>query len=107
MANINLAAGAGFVLTLAYEENASRIQYTMKNAGANLARLAAVWIHAGTPDAPGAARHLIFREGGSFTGSFTVTAADRRDIAEGRWLVRAYLRDVAGSAGDQAIDFPR
>jgi hypothetical protein len=107
--NIDLAAAAGFVLTLSYEETASRMQYTMKPSGATLSRLTAVWIHAGTPDAPGAARHMIWRQGDSFTGSLNVTAADRRDIAERRWLVRAYLLPVAGSGDVHAagVTFPR
>jgi hypothetical protein len=105
--SLNLTGLAGSVLNLVYEEASSRLQYTLKPAGTSFDRAAAIWIHVGTPGAPGAARHLLFREGGALSGSISVTAADRRDIGEGRWLVRVYLRDRPGSSGDQAIAFPR
>jgi Asp-tRNA(Asn)/Glu-tRNA(Gln) amidotransferase A subunit family amidase len=103
---VDLTALAGSVLSLVYDETASRLQYTLKPS-ASMERAASIWIHVGTSAAPGAARHLLFREGGALSGSIAVTAADRRDLADGRWLVRVYLRDRAGSAGDQAIAFPR
>ena len=51
-------------------------------------RLAAVWIHLGTPDKPGAARHQLFGSGQPAAGSVTLSAADRKGAAEGRLLVR-------------------
>ncbi len=102
--SVNLTAAGGAVITLAYDEAAARLHYTVK-PGTNFERTAAVWIHAGTPATPGAARHLLYRQGTTLTGSIALTAADRRDIAERRWLVRIYLRDAAGSASDQTIVF--
>jgi amidase len=105
--NVNLTGLGGSVLTLVYDETASRLQYTLKPAGTSLDRAAAIWLHVGTSDKPGAARHLLFPTGGGLTGSIALTAADRRDLSEGRLLVRTYLRDRAGSAGDHPISFPR
>ena len=102
--SVKLTAAGGAVITLAYDEVAARLHYTVKQ-GTNFERTAAVWIHAGTPVAPGAARHLLYRQGSALTGSIAVTAADRRDIAERRWLVRVYLRDAQGSASDQPVVF--
>ena len=105
--SVNLTGLGGSVLNLVYDETASRLQYIVKATPASLERASAIWLHAGTADKPGAARHLLFREGGALAGSILLTAADRGDLAEGRWLVRVYLRDRAGSAGDHPISFPR
>jgi hypothetical protein len=41
----------------------------------------------------------------SAQGSVSVSAADRADLSERRLIVRFYLRDVRGSAGDVALSF--
>jgi Asp-tRNA(Asn)/Glu-tRNA(Gln) amidotransferase A subunit family amidase len=97
----------GAVLTLTYDATSSQLHYALKADPAGVDRLTAVWIHAGTPDTPGAARHLLFAAGRPAAGVVALSAADRRSLADGTLLVRFYLRDVRGSAGDVAISFGR
>jgi amidase len=101
-------AGAGrdsAVLDLTYDEPAARMDYTLRLQPGVAERVYAVWIHSGTIEKPGAARHELFGARRSTTGSLSVSAADRADLAEGRLIVRFYLRDVPGSADDQALSF--
>ena len=95
----------GAALDLTYDEPSARMDYTLRVDPATADRLSAVWIHAGTVEKPGAARHEVFGAGQSTTGSITVSAADRADLSEGRLIVRFYLRDVRGSAGDLPLSF--
>jgi amidase len=90
----------GVVLHLSYDESASRLDYTLRIDPSGRDHISAVWIHAGTVEKPGAARHQIFVPGQSDTGSVTLSAADRKDLAAGRLLIRFFLRNSAGSAGD-------
>jgi hypothetical protein len=63
--------------------------------------LAAVWIHLGTPDKPGAARHQLFGSGQPTAGAVTLGAVDRKAIADGRLMVRFFPR--TGAVGDVPI----
>jgi Asp-tRNA(Asn)/Glu-tRNA(Gln) amidotransferase A subunit family amidase len=99
------AEGDGAVLAVTYDEPAARMDYTLRIQPGVAARLNSVWIHSGTIEKPGAARHQLFGAGRSTTGSVAVTAADRADLAEGRLIVRFYLDAVPGSAGDAALLF--
>ncbi len=105
-AAVNITTVPGTTISLAYDAVTSRLEYSLKATPAGLERVAAIWLHAGTADKPGAARHVLFRQGGPLGGAITLTAADRRDLAERRWLVRIYLRGRVGSAEDHAISFP-
>jgi hypothetical protein len=67
--------------------------------------LFAVWLHSGTAGKPGAARHQLFAAGQPAAGSVTLSAADRKDAAEGRLLVRFYLQNGRGSAADVPVEF--
>jgi amidase len=98
-------AGAGAVVEVTYDAAASRMDYTLRIQPAVAERLYSVWIHSGTVEKPGAARHELFGSGRSTTGNIIVSAADRADLAEGRLIVRFYLRDVQGSAGDVTLSF--
>jgi amidase len=99
------ASSSGAVVNLSYDESTSRLQYTLSVPPAGGVQLSAVWIHAGTVDKPGAARHQLFASGLPNTGTITLAAADRKDLAEGRLLVRFYLRNGRGSAGDVPVSF--
>jgi hypothetical protein len=70
-------------------------------------RLSAVWIHRGTVEKPEAARHQLFAPGLPADGSVTLSFADRNDLADGRLLVRVFLRDTRGSAADVPLSFPQ
>ena len=49
----------GAVLDLIYDEPVARMDYTLRIDPAGADRLTAVWIHAGTTENPGAARHQV------------------------------------------------
>jgi amidase len=93
------------VLDLSYDESAARLDYMLRIQPAIAARMNSVWIHSGTVEKPGAARHQLFGPGRSTTGSIVVSAADRADLTAGRLMVRFYLNDLAGSAGDTPLSF--
>lgn len=93
------------MLDLTHDETAARIHYVMRMPPAVAERVAAIWVHAGTVDKPGAARHELFGGGRALAGSVAVSAADRVDLAAGRLIVRVYLKGVAGSASDAALSF--
>ncbi len=98
---------AGAVLEVSYDEAAARMDYVLRIDPAGTDPMYAVWIHAGTVEKPGPARHQVFGRGQSSAGSLAVSAADRAEIAEGRLIVRFYLRGVPGSAGDVPLVFGR
>ncbi len=95
----------GLVLRLSYDETTSRLQYSLSGDAAAVDRLSAVWIHAGTPAKPGAARHQLFGADRAPAGSVTLAAADRRDLSQGALLARFYLRNGRGSAADVPVSF--
>jgi hypothetical protein len=99
------ADSAAAVLEVTYDEPAARMDYTLRIQPALADRMYTVWIHSGTVEKPGAARHELFGARRTTTGSVAVSAADRADLAQGRLIVRFYLREVQGSAGDAALSF--
>lgn len=52
-------------------------------------RLQAVWIHTGG-DKPMAARHRLYGPGRPLTGTVTLSSADRRDLVDGRLVLRLF-----------------
>lgn len=97
--------GVGLVIDVAYDEPSARMDYTLRMMPAVAERVHSIWIHAGTSDTPGAARHELFGAGRPMKGRVAVTAADRASLAEGGLLVRVYLKGVSGSAHDLALSF--
>jgi amidase len=98
-------SAAGATLQLTYDETAGRMEYVFRMPPAVVDQMNAVWIHSGTIDKPGTARHELYGARRSTEGSFTVSAADRADLASGHLMVRVYLRDLAGSAADLPVSF--
>src|SRR6185503_11997084 len=82
------ASFSGTALKVSYDETTSRLSYALTIGGYAADRLAAVWIHLGTPDKPGAARHQLFGSGQPPAGEVTLGAVDRKAIADGRLMVR-------------------
>jgi hypothetical protein len=76
-------------LRFTYDATMSRLQYDMNDEN-ELSRIAAIWLHSGTVEKPGAARHQLYVAGQSAGGTVTLSAADRRDLADGRLLIRVY-----------------
>ena len=99
------AAFSGTAVHLTYDESASQLQYTITPPPAARDHLLAVWLHSGTTGKPGAARHQLFAAGQPAAGSVSLSAADRKDAAEGRLLVRFYLQNGRGSAADIPVEF--
>jgi amidase len=90
-------------VTLTFDETTSRLQFTVR--GSTLDRLVGVWIHSGTADKPGAARHQLVGAGQPSSGAVTLGFSDRRDLADGRLMLRFYARD-GGGTGDVPIVLP-
>jgi len=84
----------------------SRLQYTFSLDPSAADRLFAVWIHLGTPEKPGAARHQLFGAGQPAAGAVALGAADRKAIADGRLLVRFFPRD-GRRIGDVPVAFSK
>jgi len=99
------ATFSGTAVQLAYDESASQLQYAVTAAPAARDHLLAVWLHSGTTGKPGAARHQLFAPGQPAAGRVMLSAADRKDAAEGRLLVRFYLQNGRGSAADVPVEF--
>ncbi len=98
-------ASPDVLVNFSYDAITSRVSYTLKADQSNLDRLLGVWIHNGTVEKPGAARHQLLAAGGAPSGAVTLSSADRRDLAGGRLLARFYLKDSKGSAGDIQLTF--
>lgn len=92
-------------LDLIYDETTSTLGYKLRLDPSGVDRVSAVWIHTGTPEKPGAARHALYSGGMAMTGNVVLSAADRRNLADGRLMVRVFLRDVPGSSGDLPLSF--
>jgi hypothetical protein len=90
-------------LNLTYDQTTSRLTFAVAGDARDVQRVAAVWISAGTPAKPGAARHRLFAPGQDSTGSVTLSAADREDLATGHLMIRFFVRDGPGSAADVPI----
>jgi Asp-tRNA(Asn)/Glu-tRNA(Gln) amidotransferase A subunit family amidase len=93
------------VLSLTFDESTSRLDYSLNISPAARHQLSAVWMHAGTAEKPGAARHQLFASGLSTSGVVVLSAADRRDLMNGSVLVRFYLHSGRGSAADVPLSF--
>ncbi len=97
----------GAALDLSYDETTSTLGYRLRIDSSGVDRISAVWIHAGTLEKPGAARHALYGSGRDTTGNVVLSAADRNDLAGQRLIVRFFLRDTPGSAGDLPLVFTR
>jgi amidase len=88
------ASGFGTALDLTYDPITSRLRFALTGDARTRDQLAAVWVHSGTKDKVGAARHELFsaRTGGAPSGEVKLTAPDRTALQEGRLSVRFYPR---------------
>ena len=88
------ASGLAATVDLTFDETTSRLRYVITaDAKAPEAKaVAAIWIHSGTRADVGAARHQLLnpRNRDVRSGDVTLTAADRRDLADGRLSVSFY-----------------
>jgi hypothetical protein len=94
-------------LMLTFDQTTSRLHYALTADRPDLARLAAVWIHAGTKEKPGAARHRLFAAGRETSGTLTLSANDREALLGERLVVRVFIAGRAGSAADLPISLQK
>jgi hypothetical protein len=92
-------------LNLVYDSTTSRLDYTLNADQTARDRITSIWIHAGTAQKPGAARHPLFLAGLAPSGTVLLSSVDRRDLAEGRLMVRVFVRNVRDSAADLPLSF--
>ncbi|MGQ0734998.1 MAG: amidase family protein [Acidobacteriota bacterium] len=97
------ARGAAPVLRLSYDAPTAGLEYAWSDPAGTGSRPTAIWVHAGSVGKPGAARHQLVAAGGPASGSVKLSAQDRRDLAEGRLLVRLYVADRAEPAAEAAL----
>ena len=104
-ARVATAALHGTMVNLRYDSTTAFLQYDIKLDVADRDRLESLWIHAGTPEKPGAGRHQIYTARQPLTGQLRLSSRDRTDLNEGRLLVRFFMRDKSGSAADVPLRF--
>ena len=63
----------GAVLSLSYDESTSRLNYALSIDPPGRDHVSAVWIHAGTVEKPGPARHQLFAAGQPATGTVVLS----------------------------------
>jgi hypothetical protein len=79
-------------LTLTYDATTSRLEYSA-TPNPSAVGIDAIWLHTGTAEKPGAARLRLYGPGQPPKGHVVLAAADRRDLAAGRLLIRLYPSD--------------
>ena len=86
------ATGLHTTVDLTFDETTSRLRYAITTAPKRTSTVVAIWLHSGTAEKVGAARHQLFstRTGSSTSGEVTLTHADRADLREGRASLRFY-----------------
>jgi amidase len=99
------AALHGTMVNFTYDPTTALLQYDIKLDAADRDRLESLWIHAGTPEKPGAGRHQVYAARRPLTGQLRLSSRDRTDLAEGGLLLRFFMRDRRGSAGDVPLRF--
>lgn len=97
--------GLGATLALSYDVTTSRLQYTVTMDAKQKPQVAAIWLHSGTPEQPAAARHALFdaREPARPGGAVTLSSGVRKDLLEGRILVRFF---PAGGGESVTVHLP-
>jgi Asp-tRNA(Asn)/Glu-tRNA(Gln) amidotransferase A subunit family amidase len=88
-----VVAGGTVSVRFEYDRSTSRLAYAItRDPQVRDQMVDAVWLHAGTVDKPGAARHQLSGAGSAFAGEVTLSASDRRELEGGRMIVRFYNR---------------
>jgi hypothetical protein len=85
--------GAGLAVALAYDVTTSRLDYTITPEPKVPLTHVLLWLHTGTAEKPGAARHRLVAPaaaGVRSTGSVTLTSSDRDDLEKGHLLLRFF-----------------
>jgi amidase len=88
------AAGLDTRVELTYDVTTSRLRYSLMRDAKQPTAASAIWLHSGTRDSVGAARHQLVNARGhnASSGEFKLSGSDRRDLQEGRLSLRFYPR---------------
>jgi amidase len=92
-------------MALTYDQTTAQLRYALAQEPRSSDEVSAIWLHTGTIEKPGAARHQLYARGHR-EGTVTLSAVDRRDLAAGRLLIRFFTASGRGSAGDVPLRFP-
>jgi amidase len=95
---ITTVKAAGLSVALTYDVTTSRLDYSVTPEAKTPLTNTIIWIHTGTMDKPGAARHRLVvptTAGQRTTGSVTLSSADRSELETGRTLVRFFTGAAA------------
>jgi Asp-tRNA(Asn)/Glu-tRNA(Gln) amidotransferase A subunit family amidase len=86
------ATGLGITISFTFDEVTSRLRYVITRDPKAATAVSAVWLHSGTRDGVGAARHQLVsgRRGLGSSGEAILSSSDRRDLGDGRLAVRFY-----------------
>jgi Asp-tRNA(Asn)/Glu-tRNA(Gln) amidotransferase A subunit family amidase len=84
------ATGPGTTIDLSYDQTTSRLRVTLASDAKTKSDVTAIWLHSGTRDKVGAARHQVYSTRAGASTEVKLSAADRQDLAEGRLSVRFY-----------------
>jgi amidase len=99
--------GLGASIVLSFDVTTSRLDFSIAADPKQSSPIGAIWLQSGTVEKPGAARHRLYgaRAGTGLTtkGSVIVSSGDRKDLNEGRALVRFY---PAGSGESVTVHLP-
>ena len=82
---------AALTVAMTYDETQGRLEFSW-SGDPEAAGVIVAWLHTGTGEKPGAARHQLFGPGHQRTGHAVLTHLDRRALSEGRLLVRVFRR---------------
>ena len=98
--------GAGLSIALTYDVTTSRVDYTVTPEPKAPLTTTVIWLHTGTSDKPGAARHRLAAPaaaGARATGSITLATGDRSDLEAGHTLLRLFT----GAAAPVTVPVPQ
>jgi Asp-tRNA(Asn)/Glu-tRNA(Gln) amidotransferase A subunit family amidase len=105
VARTTTVSSLGTSVDVTFDETTSRLHYTIKLAAAERGKLRAIWLHSGTREKPGAARHQLYASGTPASGQVMLSATERRSLSDSGLLVRFYRDDTTAGSGDVPLIF--
>ena len=99
--------GLGASVELVYDPTTSLLRYAIVRDAKRPGPIAAIWLHTGTREQPGAARHVLHtlraNEPPKTSGEVRLSSDERRALDEGRLLLRFY---AVGAGESVTVDLP-
>ena len=97
-----VAVNQMLALDFTYNPVTARVEVSWRGPSADLAGISAIWLHSGTSEKPGAARHVLYSSGQGLHRDLALGYAARQDLAAGQLLLRIFPAD----ANQQIRDVP-